>query len=216
MHSQTESVMIKKRREKKTERKMRMDCSKVGKLISDLRKEQKMTQKQLADVLNISDKAISKWERGLGCPDVSLWQELSQIFGVNIEKILSGELEPNSKDGGNMKKVKFFVCPSCGNMITSTGEAEVSCCGRKLNALVPQSSDEKHHAHVEIIEEDYYITFSHEMSKEHYLNFVAYVSYDRILLVKLYPEQNAEVRFPKLPGGKLYFGCNQHGLWVNE
>lgn len=216
MHSQTESVMIKKRCEKKTERKMRMDCSKVGKLISDLRKEQKMTQKQLADVLNISDKAISKWERGLGCPDVSLWQELSQIFGVNIEKILSGELEPNSKDGGNMKKVKFFVCPSCGNMITSTGEAEVSCCGRKLNALVPQPSDEKHHAHVEVVEEDYYITFSHEMSKEHYLNFVAYVSYDRILLVKLYPEQNAEVRFPKLPGGKLYFGCNQHGLWVNE
>ena len=63
-----------------------MDCNKVGKLISDLRKEQKMTQKQLADALNISDKAISKWERGLGCPDVSLWQDLSQIFGVNIEK----------------------------------------------------------------------------------------------------------------------------------
>ena len=195
---------------------MNMDCNKVGKLIADLRKEQKMTQKQLADLLNISDKAISKWERGLGCADVSLWQDLSQILGVNIEKILSGELEPNSKDGGNMKKVKFFVCPSCGNIITSTGEAEVSCCGRKLNALVPQPSDEKHHPHVEVIEEDYYVTFSHEMSKEHYLNFVAYVSYDRILLVKLYSEQNAEVRFPKLHGGKFYFGCNRHGLWVSE
>ena len=216
MHYEIKSVMMNRQNEKNTERIITMDCNKVGKLISDLRKEQKMTQKQLADALNISDKAISKWERGLGCPDVSLWQELSQIFGVNIEKILSGNLEPNSKDGGNMKRVKIFVCPSCGNIITSTGEAEVSCCGRKLSAMIPQPSDEKHYLHVEVIEDDYYITFPHEMSKEHYLNFVAYVSYDRMLFVKLYPEQSSEVRFPRLHGGKFYFGCNQHGLWVNK
>lgn len=165
MHYEIKSVMMNRQNEKNTERIITMDCNKVGKLISDLRKEQKMTQKQLADALNISDKAISKWERGLGCPDVSLWQELSQIFGVNIEKILSGNLEPNSKDGGNMKRVKFFVCPSCGNIITSTGEAEVSCCGRKLSAMIPQPSDEKHYLHVEVIEDDYYITFPHGFHK---------------------------------------------------
>lgn len=193
-----------------------MDCKKVGLLIHGLRKEKKLTQKQLADSMNISDKTISKWERGLGCPDVSLLHELSNILNVNIEKILSGDLDPNNEDGGNMKKMKFYVCPTCGNIITSTGEAEPYCCGRKLTALIPKPSDKNHSLEVETIEDDYYITFSHEMTKEHYIKFIAYVAYDRILMVRLYPEQSGEVRFPKLYGGKLYFCCNQHGLWVKE
>lgn len=85
-----------------------MDCNKVGNLIFKLRKEKRMTQKQLADIMNISDKTNSKWERGLGCPDVSLLRELSQIFNVHIEKILSGDLESNNQDGGNMRKIKFY------------------------------------------------------------------------------------------------------------
>lgn len=192
-----------------------MDCSKTGKLIFKLRKEHGMTQKQLADAMNISDKTISKWERGMGCPDVSLLHELSQVLSVNIETLLLGDLDPNRTDGGNMKKIKFYVCPTCGNVITSTSEAEVSCCGRKLNALVAKPSDKDHSPTVTEVENDYYITVTHEMSKTHYIHFVAYVSFDRILLIKLYPEQGAEVRFPKMYGGKLYFGCSQHGLWVN-
>lgn len=192
-----------------------LDCKKVGILIHGLRAEKKLTQKQLADAMNISDKTISKWERGLGCPDVSLLHELSDVLNVNIEKILLGDLDPNNADGGNMKKIKFYVCPTCGNVITSTGEAELSCCGRKLTALMAKPSDSNHTLKVETIEDDYYITFRHEMTKAHYITFIAYVACDRILMVKLYPEQGGEVRFPKLNGGKLYFGCNQHGLWVN-
>ena len=193
-----------------------MDCVKVGKLILRLRKEHGLTQKQLADKMNLSARTISKWERGLGCPDISLLHELSDVLNVNIEKILTGDLEPNRTDGGNIKRIKFYVCPTCGNILTATGEAKVSCGGRKLTALVPKPSDEEHHLHVETIEDDYYITFPHEMEKSHYLNFIAYVSYDRFLFVRLYPEQGSEVRFPKLHGGKLYFGCNRHGLWVND
>jgi desulfoferrodoxin (superoxide reductase-like protein) len=63
---------------------------------------------------------------------------------------------------------------------------------------------------------DYYITFEHEMSKAHYISFVAYVACDRVLMVKLYPEQSAAVRFPQMYGGKLYAYCNQHGLWRKE
>lgn len=63
-----------------------MDCSKVGNLIYTLRTEKGMTQKALANAMNISDRTISKWERGAGCPDVSLLRELSDILGVNIEK----------------------------------------------------------------------------------------------------------------------------------
>lgn len=193
-----------------------MDCKKVGKLIVALRKERNMTQKDVADAMNISDKTISKWERGLGLPDISLLGELSQIFSVDIEKILLGDLDPNEVDGGNMKKVKFYVCEHCGNIINSTGEADVSCCGRKLDALVANQEDKMHFIRIEEVEADYYITFPHEMSKSHFISFLAYVMYDRVLIVKLYPEQNAELRFPRMLGGKMYFYCNQHGLWVHE
>lgn len=193
-----------------------MDCKKVGKLILGLRKEKGLTQKQLAKTMNISDRTISKWERGLGCPDISLLRELSEVLEVNIEKILLGNLEPNDADGGNMKKIKFYTCPTCGNILTSTSEAEVSCCGRKLLPLIPKPCDKEHCLTIETVEGDYYITFSHEMKKAHYLNFIAYVTSDRVLLIKLYPEQSGEVRFPKMYDSKIYFGCNQHGLWVND
>ena len=194
-----------------------MDCAKVGKLILNLRKEKKLTQKSLADLIGVSDKAISKWERGLGCPDVSLLGDLSRALGVSIEKILSGDLAPNDTDGGNMKKLKFYICPCCGNVLTATGEAEISCCGRKLKPLTEQPPQGTHHIQVEEVEDDYYITFSHDMTKEHYLTFMAFVGYDRVLLVKLYPEQSGEVRFPrKGRGGKIYFGCNQHGLFAAD
>ena len=193
-----------------------MDCAKVGGLIAGLRKEKKWTQKQLADAMNISDKTISKWERGLGCPDVSLLNQLSGILNVNIEQILLGDLEPNTTDGGNMKKVKFYVCPSCNAVMTSTGEGEISCCGRKLPALSAKPEDGQHFLKVETVEDESYITFSHEMTKEHYLNFICHVTYDRMLFVKLYPEQGGEVRIPRIRGGKLYFGCSRHGLWVKD
>ena len=191
-----------------------MDCEKVGRLIFTLRKEKGVTQKQLADAMNISDKTISKWERGQGCPDVSLLHELSNVLNVNIEKILVGELEENQTDGGNMKKVKFYVCKTCGNIMTATNDAEISCCGRKLESLIAKPCDQEHQLKLETIEDEYYVTFSHEMKKTHYLNFIAYVTCDKILFVKLYPEQSGELRMPKLHGGKFYVGCNQDGLWV--
>ena len=193
-----------------------MDCGKVGKLISDLRKEKNMTQKELADAMNLSDRTISKWERGMGCPDVSLLNSLSQILEVNIEKILDGDLDPNEKNGGNMNRVKFYICPTCGNVLFSSGEADISCCGRKLAALSVNAEPENHAMQIQEIEDDYYITIEHEMSKAHYISFVAFIGYDRVLLVKLYPEQNAELRIPKMPGKKLYVYCNTHGLWEKK
>lgn len=193
-----------------------MDCTNVGTLIHDLRKEKAMTQKQLAVAMNISDKTISKWERGLGCPDVSLLRELAEILGVNIEKILNGDLDPNETDGGNMRNLKFYVCPTCGNTLTATGGPEVSCCGRKLTALIAKPADQAHEIKIESIENDYYLTFEHEMIKSHFIGFVAYVVSDRVLFVKLYPEQIGEVRFFKMFSGKIYFYCNQHGLWVSK
>lgn len=193
-----------------------MDCQKVGELIRALRIEKCMTQLQLANAIHVSDKTISKWERGLGCPEVSLLGSLSQALEVNLESMLLGDLGPNGADGGNMKRVKFYVCPNCGNILTATGDAELSCCGRKLTALVEKMAQGEHQLRVEPMDDEYYVTFPHEMSKTHYLNFIAYVGYDRMLLVRLYPEQGSELRIPQLRGGKLYFSCNKHGLFRNE
>ena len=88
-----------------------MNCVKVGEVIRLLRSEKGMTQKQLAEKMNLSDKAVSKWERRLGCPDVSLLTELSKILDVDISTLLSGELSADDFTGGNMKNTKFYVCP---------------------------------------------------------------------------------------------------------
>ncbi len=66
-----------------------MKNEKIGKLIKVLRIEHKLTQKQLANKLEISDKAVSKWERGIGTPELSLISDLSNLLEVNIANLLS-------------------------------------------------------------------------------------------------------------------------------
>ena len=167
-----------------------MDCKKIGQLIYKLRKEKSMTQKQLADTMNISDKAISKWERGQGCPDVSLLPELAQILGVSIDGILSGEIIANELVGGNMNKLKFYVCPQCNNLITSIEDVEILCCSKKIEKLEARKVDEEHCLKVENVEDEFYITSNHEMKKEHYIAFAAYVRGDRVIMIRQYPEWN--------------------------
>lgn len=193
-----------------------MDCGKIGKLIRDLRIEKKMTQRALADAMNLSDRTISKWERGLGCPDVSLLQTLSALLGVDVGKMLSGDLAPNRADGGNMKRTKFYVCPGCGNVLMATGEAELSCCGRKLSPLEARPQEEGHTISMRQVEDEIYVTIDHPMEKSHFISFIAYVGYDRVLLVKLYPEQGAEARLPQMRGGTLYLHCSEHGLMMKR
>ena len=190
-----------------------MDCRKVGNLICNLRKEKNMTQKQIADLMNISDKTISKWERGKGCPDISLLLELSQILGVGIEQILSGEINLNELVGGNMNKLKFYVCPQCGNLITSTSNATISCCSKILEELVAKKAEQDHKLDIEPVEDELYVTTKHEMTKEHYISFIAYVKGDRALITKQYPEWDMQFRFRKSGHGKLYFYCTNHGLF---
>lgn len=74
-----------------------MNAKKTGKLISTLRTSKNYTQKKLAELINISDKAVSKWERGDGCPDVSIMPVLAEALGVDVECIMNGELPPSSK-----------------------------------------------------------------------------------------------------------------------
>ena len=68
-----------------------MDLVKIGKYIAFKRKEQDLTQKQLAEKLNMSDKSVSKWERGICLPDVSVYLELCKILDISINEFLAGE-----------------------------------------------------------------------------------------------------------------------------
>ena len=190
-----------------------MDSSKVGHLILRLRREKGFTQKELADRMNLSDRTISKWERGQGCPDISLLPELSSLLGVNIEHILEGELASNDFVGGNMKRSNYFVCPSCGNITLSTGNASVSCCGRKLEAFVPKKATDEEKLEVTQVEEDWFISSNHPMTKEHYISFIAFATGDQVQLIKQYPEWGLQTRIPKRKHGMLLWYCTQHGLF---
>ena len=191
-----------------------MNAEQTGKLLCELRKTKGMTQRQVAEKLCVSAQAVSKWECGQGCPDVSLLPELARIYGVGVERLLAGSLSPAVPDGGNMKRVKFYVCPDCGNVLTATGGGELFCCGRKLEPFKAQKADEAHAVTIQGIEEDWYVTFAHPMKKDHFFRFAAYVTVDRMLLVRLYPEQGGEFRIPQIRGGgKLYFCCSRDGLF---
>lgn len=190
-----------------------MDNEKIGKLIYGLRKERNMTQLQLAEILHISDKTVSKWERGQGCPDISLLVDLSRVLGVDMEKLLSGRLEANEERGGNMKKLNFYVCPECGNVITAMTEAGISCCGKKLQPLEAVKAPDEERLLVENIENDYYISSDHPMLKEHYISFVALLTGDTLTLKKQYPEWDLQVRIPGRTHGKLIWYCTEHGLF---
>ena len=74
-----------------------MDKVKIGQFIANCRKDKKLTQEQLAEKLNISKNAVSKWERGICLMDMSLLKPLSEILGVSVNDILSGEKIPEDK-----------------------------------------------------------------------------------------------------------------------
>ncbi len=191
-----------------------MDCQKIGQLIFQLRKEKGLTQQQLAEQLCITNKTVSKWECGNGAPDASLWDALAGVLGADILKLLQGELHPNRLDVGKMDRVQFYVCPVCGNILTSTGKAAISCCGRRLAPLEVADGIDGHEICSEAMDGEYYISLDHAMSKTHYIAFAAYVTVDRIWFLRLYPEQSCAFRLPDLRGrGMLYLYCTEHGLF---
>lgn len=185
-----------------------------GETIKTLRERKQMTQKDLAEKLAVSDKAISKWETGRGLPDISILKDLAASLGISVEELLTGDITTNANRSGNMLKSKFYVCPICGNMIYALGEASYSCCGITLPPLEAEKPDPEHEMKAEIIDNDYYITIDHPMTKQHYISFIAFVTGDRVQIVKLYPEQSCAAAFQRRGYGKFFAYCNRHGLYT--
>lgn len=185
----------------------------TGAVIRRLRDAKKMTQEELAEKIHVSSKAVSKWETGAGFPDVSLLEPLAEALGISVIELLSGEDVHNKNRASDMLKGRFYVCPVCGNVVRSVGDAVVSCCGITLPPQEAEAPDEAHALRVEKIEDEYYFTLAHPMTKDHYISFLAAVSDQGMQFVKLYPEGNAEAYFKRSRVRKLYAFCNRHGLF---
>ena len=191
-----------------------MDNYITGALIRKLRENRHMTQEELADKVCVSSKAVSKWETGRGFPDIGLVEPLAKALGISVIELLSGTDIINRNRTADMKKSKFHVCPVCGNAILSTGEAVITCCGITLPPLEAEPAEEEHAIKLEPVEDEYYATLDHPMSKTHYISFLAAVSDQAVQFVKLYPEGEAGTRFKVNRVEQIYAYCNRHGLFV--
>ncbi|MBE5954567.1 MAG: helix-turn-helix domain-containing protein [Lachnospiraceae bacterium] len=185
----------------------------TGAVIKELREKNRMTQTELAERLGVSDKAISKWETAKGYPDISLLEPLASVLGVSVTELISGNAVSNVNVSANMLRSKFYVCPVCGNVIHSMGEAVIHCHGISLSPCQPEETDENHMIFIERVEDEFYIRIDHSMTKEHYISFVAAISSDKIQMIKLYPEGNAEARVKINGVKKILFYCNRDGLF---
>ena len=185
----------------------------TGSTIKQLRESRHMTQAELAERIGVSSKTVSKWETAKGLPDISLLQPLAQALGISVIELMNGEQILNKNVSANMLRSKFYVCPICGNILHTLGNTVISCCGITLPALEAEEADADHGVTIENVEDEQFITIHHPMTKEHYISFVAFVTSDRVQLVKLYPEGNAQTRLQLRGMGYLYYCCNRHGLF---
>ena len=189
-----------------------MDTYITGQTIKNLREKKGFTQAELADKLGVTDKAISKWETAKGLPDITLIDPLAKALSVSIMELMTGNAVVNKNISSNILRSKFYVCPLCGNIIRTTGNAVISCCGIALPPLEAEDTDDGHSITIEEVEDEKFITVNHDMTKEHFISFVAYLTLDRVQFVKFYPEGNAETRLNFRGRGYLYIYCNKHGL----
>lgn len=193
-----------------------MDQYITGGMIRALREQNHLTQAALAEKLNVSDKAVSKWETGRGCPDITLLEPIAKVFRVSVAELLSGSTINNRNVSANMLRSMFYVCPVCGNVIHSMGQAAVSCHGVQLTPWEPEQTDDAHDLVIEQVEDEYYVRLDHPMTKEHYISFLAAASTDRLQLVKLYPEGDAQARFKMNGVKRIFCYCNRDGLYFRD
>ena len=190
-----------------------MDRYLTGATIKELRETQGLTQAQLAERLNVSDKAVSKWETGAGYPDITLLEPIAGALRVSVAELLAGAAVQNANVSANMLKSCFYVCPVCGNSIHAMGQAHVSCHGIVLPPLAPESVDERHAIRVACEGDELFVQVDHSMAKLHHIVFLAALSPDCVQIARLYPEGPAAAHFKRSGVSELFLYCNRDGLF---
>ena len=184
----------------------------TGKVIKELRERKNLTQLELANIIGVSDKTISKWETLKGFPDIALIEPLAKALNISVIELMSGDYVISNNKSSNIEKSVLYVCPICGNIIHSMGKALIICCGITLPELDAEKVDDAHNINIEKVEDEFLIKINHPMTKEHYISFIAYSKYNRFELIKLYAEGSNEIRISASNNITLYIYCNKHGL----
>lgn len=190
-----------------------MDNYVTGAMIRSQREKKNMTQEELAARIHVSGKAVSKWETGKGYPDISLIEPLAGALGISVLEFLSGDAVQNTNRSANMARSRLYVCPVCGNVIQTIGDAVISCCGITLPPQEAESPDEDHRINIDEVEDEFYVSVDHPMAKGHYISFIFAMTDLGSQFIKLYPEGNAEARFKMNRVRYIYAFCNRHGLF---
>lgn len=189
-----------------------MNYEKIAATLKYLRLQKNLTQKQIGTQLGVTEQAVSKWERGLGLPDISLCPVLADILGVNLTVILTGDIEENTEVNHTMKNLKYHCCPTCGNVVVSLTEATISCCGRPLQVLPMKKTADSQKMTVTEVEDERYLSCDHPMTKEDYISFTAFATGERLEVFRHYPEWNLERRVPKNYHGQFIWYSKKEGL----
>lgn len=161
----------------------------------------------------MSDKAVSKWETGHGLPDITLIEPLARTLRISVAELLSGDIADNRNVSADMRRSCVYICPLCGNVVTSIGATAVSCHGIQLPPLEAEKPDPARTPLVEKNDGSLFVSMEHEMSKQHHISFMTLLTSDTVQIRKLYPEQSAEARFALNGPSTLLIYCNHHGLF---
>lgn len=131
-------------------------------------------------------------------------EEAVSFMGAVLPTLKHWRQVENRNVAGNLHKSVLYVCPSCGNVVWSSGEAVVSCCGDALEPLVAKANDGLLSAEVEVTEGIQRVRIAHPMTKDDHLLFVAAVGDDLVRIKRLYPEQEARAEFYLQGPCKIY------------
>lgn len=123
-------------------------------------------------------------------------EEAVSFMGAVLPTLKRWRGVTNRNASANLKKGVFYVCPNCGNVVWSSGEAVVGCCGNALKPLVAKKNTDALDATVEVEDGCHRVSISHPMTKGDHLLFVAAVGDDLVRIKRLYPEQEARAEFP--------------------
>ena len=137
-------------------------------------------------------------------------EEAVSFMGALLPTLKRWSAVENRNVAANLKRGCFYVCPTCGNVVWSAGEAVVNCCGNALAPLTPAKNTGVIDATVDTEAGLMRVSISHPMTKEDHLLFIAAVSDDLIRIKRLYPEQEAQAEFWMQGPCRLYvygIGC---------
>jgi len=176
-----------------------------SKCLKAFRRSHKMTQKEFAERIRVSDKTVSAWERGDRHISAEMLTKVLRNFDISPDDFFLTE-EEISDD------FHFYICPKCDNIAIMHKKSKIFCCGIEMQKVQWNPSENSISAKTKIKNDFLYATFMHEMNYNHYIQFVALVKKNGFEIYVMNPGDSPEVCFNFRKRGRLFAYCNVHGL----